>query len=100
MNNQKPLPLISTSDCSPVPVFNCQVILSKPDDAGKRTGRVANLAGITAEGHSERDVLSSIKKQFKAAMQEYAKAQQAAPFLDPPELPQPGEVERFLPVHL
>lgn len=100
MNNQNPLPLIATSDCSPVPVFNCQVILSKPDETGKRTGRVANLAGMTAQGYSERDVLTSITKQFKAKMKEYAAAGQQAPFVDPPELPLAGEVERFIPVHL
>jgi len=100
MNNQNSLPLISTSDCSPVPVFNCQVILSKPDASGKRTGRVANLASMTAQGFSERDILTSITKQFKASMKKYADAGQQAPFVDPPESPQAGEVERFIPVHL
>lgn len=100
MNKQDPLPLMSTSDVIPVPVFDCQVILSKPDESGKRTGRVANLAGITAQGFSERDVLTSITKQFKARMQEYAAAGQQAPFIATPESPQAGEVERFIPVHL
>jgi len=100
MNDKNPLPQISIADCNPVPVFNCQVILTAPDENGRLTGRVANLAGITAAGASERDVLTSIMKQFKAAGQQYTKDQQPIPFVDPPETPQPGEVERFIPVHL
>ena len=66
MTDQNPLPLIPDSELNPVPVFNCQVILSKPDDAGRVKGRVANLGGISAEGFSERDVLTAIMKKFKA----------------------------------
>lgn len=100
MNEKSPLPLISVADCNPIPVFNCMVILTQPDQHGRRHGRVANLAGITASGTSERDILTSIMKQFKAVVQKYSQDQQPIPFVDPPEKPKPGEVERFIPVHL
>ncbi|MEQ9410164.1 MAG: hypothetical protein RIK87_20685 [Fuerstiella sp.] len=100
MNHQNPLPLISEGDGQNVPVYSCHVILSRPDNTGRLSGRTANLAGISAEGTSERDVLTSIMKQFKAAVQRYAQSNQSIPFLDPPEAPGPGDVERFIPVHL
>ena len=100
MNDSNPLPLISENDCSPVPVFNCLVILSSPDKHGHRRGRVANFPGITAEGTSERDILAALMKSFKAAIQQHSKSGQQIPWIDPPESPAPGEVERFIPVHL
>ena len=100
MNDKTPLPQISIADCNPVPVFNCQVILTPADENGQRHGRVANLAGITAVGTSERTVLTSIMKQFKAAVQQSVQDQVPIPFVDPPESPGTGEVERFIPVHL
>lgn len=100
MNDPKPLPLISDAEINPVPVFNCQVILGKPDQSGRFHGRVANLAGISATGFSERDVLTSIMKQFKAAVKEYHESKTTIPFVEPPEVPGPDEAERFIPVHL
>jgi hypothetical protein len=100
MNDSNSLPLISENDCSPVPVFNCLVILTTPDENGRRRGRVANLQGISAEGTSERDILASLMKSFKASVQKYSQSEQQIPWIDPPESPAPGEVERFIPVHL
>jgi len=100
MNKQHPLPQVSASDCNPVPVFNCQVIMGPPDDNGRREGRVANLAGITASGYSERDVLTAIAKTFKATVKSHVDNGTDIPFIDPPETPGPGEAQRFLPVHL
>ncbi len=100
MNNPNPLPLIPDSEINPVPVFNCIVILSEPDATGRLRGRVANLAGISADGFSERDVLTAIMKKFKNTVKEITAAKQTIPFLEPPESPQSGEVERFIPVHL
>ncbi|MEZ6132127.1 MAG: hypothetical protein R3C59_25990 [Planctomycetaceae bacterium] len=100
MNDTNPLPQISMADCQPVPVFNCHVILSPSDADGRRTGRVANLAGITATGVTERDLLTSVMKQFKAVIQQYIREEKPIPFVDPPETPRVGEVERFIPVHL
>ena len=100
MNDPNHLPLISESDCSPVPVFNCLIILSPSDEKGRRRGRVANLAGISAEGTSERDILTAIMKKFKTTVQECTQASRVIPWIDPPESPGEGEVERFIPVHL
>jgi hypothetical protein len=100
MSDSNSLPLISVNDCSPVPVFNCLVILGKPDENGRRRGRVANLQGITAEGTSERDVMAALMKSFKACLQKYTEASEDIPWIDPPESPAAGEVERFIPVHL
>lgn len=100
MNDENPLPLLSAADCSPVPVFHCHVILSRPDENGMIHGRAANLAKIEASGSSERDVLKVITGRFKAAVQAFADKSEAVPFIDPPEQPKPGELERFIPMHL
>lgn len=100
MTDSNPLNLISEAELNPVPVFNCIVILEKPDDSGRRMGRVANLGGVTASGFSERDILTAIVKKFKAAVQEYTAAKQEIPWVEPPESPSDGEVQRFIPVHL
>ena len=93
-----PLPLISESDCNPVPVFSCHVILTKVGD-GQLSGRVANLEGIVVKGASERDVLKAIVKQFKAAVQKYSATDEEIPWQDS-QPPAVGEFERFIPVHL
>ena len=100
MNDENPLPLITPSETGAVPVFNCHVILSPPDDAGRIAGRAANLQGIVADGATERDVLTAIMKKFRAAVQEYSDNNQSVPLKDPPDEAQVGEVERFIPVHL
>ncbi|MDG2129669.1 MAG: hypothetical protein P8K08_16835 [Fuerstiella sp.] len=93
-----PLPLISESDCNPVPVFSCHVILARIGD-GQLSGRVANLDGIVVSGPSERDILKTIVRQFKAAIQQYSANGEEVPWLESPT-PAAGEFERFIPVHL
>ena len=100
MSDSNPLPLISANECSPVPVVNCLVILSAPDENGRRKGRVANLEGISTEGTSEREIMSSLMKAFKTCLQKFTEAGEVIPWIDPPESPGSGEVERFIPVHL
>ena len=100
MNEDNSLPLVSESECNPVPVFNCHIILTKPDDSGRIHGRTANLGEITASGFSERDVLTSLMKQFKTIVQQHTQANTAIPWIQPAETPQENEVERFIPVHL
>ena len=101
---QRPLPVVTDSSCGTgpgtVPVFNCVVILRRDESTGRISGRVANLDGIAAEGHSERDVLLSITKQFKAAVRELTADGKPIPWLDPPQRAAAGEFERFVPVHL
>lgn len=100
MSDSNPLPQISEAESNPVPVFNCIVILTKPSDDGRQTGRVANLDGVTATGFSERDILTAIVKKFKTAVQEYTAKDQPIPWIESPEKPATGEVQRYIPVHL
>lgn len=99
MPENQPLPQISINDCSPVPVFNCHIALRKDATTGQITARVANFAGIEATGTSERDILRSLAKQFKDAVQKLHDADQKIPLVDTPKI-HPGESERFLPIHL
>ena len=100
MNNDNSLPLIPEDDSNPVPVFSCHVILGKSDSNGQLTGRVANLADISATGSSERDVLTAVMKQFKESVRKCVQMGQEVPWVEPPASPLPGEAERFIPVHL
>jgi hypothetical protein len=100
MSENDSLPLISGNDCSPVPVFNCQIILQHCESDQQIIGRVANLGGITAKGSTERDVLMQITKIFKLQVETLTREKMPVPWIEPPEQPGPGEVERFVPVHL
>jgi len=84
----------------PVPVFNCIVIVSPKDAAGKVRARVANLPEIAAEGSSERDVLQQLVSEFKRVVGERHAAAQAIHWQDPPLQPQPGDQQRLIAVHL
>ena len=57
-------------------------------------------AKISAEGNTERDVLLQLTKRFKSIVQEFSQKQQSIPWIDPPEAPRPGEMQRFIPIHL
>ena len=98
MSDSDSLPLVSESDCAPVPVFNCIIILDK--SGGRVAGRVANLSGISIDGNNERDVLTALTKKFKQTVMALSAEQNTIPWIDPPEKPQAHEVERFIPVHL
>ncbi|APZ93858.1 hypothetical protein [Fuerstiella marisgermanici] len=100
MSDSNNLPLLSEADVNPVPVFNCHVILSPADDAGRIQARVANFPDITAAGSTERDVLTSVMKQFKKTVMQLRADGKPLPWIDPPETPAEGESERFIPVHL
>ena len=100
MTDSDSLPLLSGNDCSPVPVFNCQIILSKRESDQKIVGRVANLAGISVSGNTERDVLMQITRLFRAQVQALSEERVPIPWIDPPEEPAPGESQRFVPIHL
>ena len=83
-----------------VPVFDCHVILSPPNDKGVIIGRVSSLEGIVAEANNERDLLRKIVDQFKATIQRYHNQGQPIPWRDPAEKASAGEQERWIPVHL
>lgn len=98
------LPQLPDSNCGQgpgsVPVFNCVVILTPITGGTKLRGRVANLADISAEGNTERDVLIQLTRRFKSVVQDCVRNSEAIPWADPPESPTPNEQQRFIPVHL
>ena len=104
MSSSNFLPQAKESSCgtggASVPVFNCIVILNRDAPSNRLTARVANLAGITAEGNAERELLMLLTKRFKSYVQGCLQSNQPIPWVDPPETPQPGEQQRFIPVHL
>ena len=102
--SQDSLPQIPDSACSGgpgcVPVYNCHIILSRIPATGRLTARVANLADLSAEGNAERELLLFLTRRFKAVVQDCVRNQREIPWIDPPELPAPGEQQRYVPVHL
>lgn len=104
MSSSSFLPQAHDSSCgtggASVPVFNCTVILNRDATTNRLTARVANLAGITAEGHAERELLMLLTKRFKTFVQDCMQSNRPIPWIDPPDSPQPGEQQRFIPVHL
>ncbi|MCA9066720.1 MAG: hypothetical protein KDA96_26815, partial [Planctomycetaceae bacterium] len=64
MNNDFSLPLLP-DDATRVPVLNCIVALKTGMEGGVIAAEVANLDGISAEGATERDVLTAISRRFR-----------------------------------
>lgn len=83
-----------------VPVYNCLVLVAPRNEAGTIVARAANLAGLCAEGQSERETLQKLVPAFKAALAAFREQGEAIPWLDPPDAPQPGETQRWIAVHL
>ena len=83
-----------------VPVFNCVVNITRPAADGAVVATVANLAGISARGQSEREVLTKVIPLFKDAVARLHAAGQPMPWLDPPTPPATGETQRLIAVHL
>ncbi len=89
-----------TGDTVPqVPVFSCVIYIRKTED-GKVAGRVANFAGLSSSGFSERDVLSRLSKEFKAQVINLHQEGKPIPLIEPPQPPEPDENVRSIPVHL
>lgn len=99
-DDRNPLHVASQSDCNPIPVFTCHVILSTDPTTGRVTGIVANLDNLAAEGTSERDVLLAVTGKFKALIKKHVADSKDIPWVDPPATAVSGESERFIPVHL
>jgi hypothetical protein len=84
-----------------VPVFDCHVLIRRrTEPGGKLFARCAAAPSVTAEGTTEREVLQSIVIRFKYFVQEHLGQQQPIPWTVPELTPEPGEVERWIPVHL
>ncbi len=104
MSSSGSLPQIPDASCgtggAPVPVFTCIVILSPDVATGRLSARVANLPEMTVEGNAERELLMLLTKRFKAFVQDSLQHNRPIPWMDPPTALQPGEQQRFIPVHL
>ena len=95
-NSDNQLPVTS----NPVPVFDCHVIVTPADGNGVVRVRSATLPDVTASGPTERDALLTIVKEFKEFVRPFSERSEAVPFAEQPEAPDPGESERWIPVHL
>lgn len=83
-----------------VPVYDCHVILAPSEDGGGYVARSATLSGVTATAGTERDVLRKMVDAFKQRLIAHRNAGEPIPWLEPADTPQPGELERWIPVHL
>ena len=93
------------SDISPqpppeVPVFNCVVNVSPPDEKGEVLARVANLEGIEGRGKTEREALAQVVAGFKAFVSKHHASGQPIPWLRGDKTLRPGDVQRLIAVHL
>jgi hypothetical protein len=94
-----PLNVSAASAPVPVPVFNCIVHVMQLPTGGVRA-RVANLSGLECEAPHERAALATLVKQFKQQVITLMQAGQPIPWIEPPQPAEPGEQQRFIPVHL
>jgi hypothetical protein len=83
-----------------VPVYNCVVIVSPRDEQGIVRARCATVAGLDAEGRSEREALAQVVTAFKATITRHLAAGLPIPWIEPPQQPAAGEQQRFIAVHL
>jgi hypothetical protein len=82
-----------------VPVFSCIVYVS-PDAGGGVRARIANLAGLACTAASEREALAKIVAAFKQRVGDLMRSEIPIPWIEPPSPAEPGELIRFIPVHL
>jgi len=81
-----------------VPVFNCIVYISSDADSVK--ARVANLPDLEVTASSEREALAQLVPAFKQRVSDLMQSETPIPWIDPPIPAEPGELQRFIPVHL
>ena len=82
-----------------VPVFDCIVYLARETGGGVRA-RVVNLAGLECTAGSEREALAKLIPAFKQRVAELTRNNTPIPWIDPLPPAEPGEMKRFVPVHL
>ena len=95
-----PMPSDHARPLGPVPVFNCHILLSSPNADGQMTARVSNLPHLVAEGTNERLLLQDLVTRFKATIIQHRDLGDDIPWVLPPLSPQPGDRQRWIPVHL
>ncbi len=83
-----------------VPVFNCVVNVAPPTAEGIVVATVANLAGLSGQGKSEREALAQVVAAFKQTVSRYHTAAEPIPWVNPPTQPAAGETQRLIAVHL
>jgi predicted RNase H-like HicB family nuclease len=83
-----------------VPVFNCVVNVAHRNAEGEVVATVANLAGVSARGKSEREALAAVVSQFKSEMARHQSERTPIPWIDPPRPPAASETQRLIAVHL
>jgi hypothetical protein len=83
-----------------IPVYSCRVYVAPKNEQGIVVARAAALADVVGRGESEREALQQVVALFKAKVSQCHHQQQEIPWIDPAPPPEPGEVERFLAVHL
>ena len=89
-----------TGDAVPnVPVFSCIIYIRHNEDRTV-SGRVANLAGLSSDGASERDVLSRLSREFKAQVMGLHQDGKEIPWIEPLLPVESDERVRSIPVHL
>jgi len=85
----------------PTPVFDCHVLLTKPSSPGQPwRARCAAAPQVTAEGDSERAVLQTMVSRFRFFLFEHQQRGEPVPWTTPELTAAPGEIERWIPVHL
>lgn len=82
-----------------VPVFDCHILISGPDEDGVLTGIVSNLPEVQGTATNERDLLRKLTTDFKATVQRYTAEKRTIPW-QPTRQPEPGQSQRWVPVHL
>jgi hypothetical protein len=94
-----PEPAPRVRQLADVPVYDCHVYLSPPDERGAIAARAALLAEVTAQGRNEREALRNIVARFKEVVGGYVSRGAAIPWRAEPYPLAPGETRRFVPVH-
>ena len=84
----------------PVPVFTVHVIMRQDAAQNSVHARCAALHDLTVTAGTEREALLKIVDKFKRLARECLEQQRKIPFIEPPDAPGEGEVERWIPVHL
>ncbi len=81
------------------PAFGCIVYIRRHPSGGV-AARVANLPGLAVDAADERSAIRQLVPMFRQRVAAASEAGQPSPLIEPPEPIGPGEVKRFLPVHL
>ena len=81
-------------------VFNCRVIVAGSAESGEFTARGGDLAGIHAQGSSQREAMQAAVSAFKAKVAQWYVRGEEIPWVEPPEQPRAGEREFYVAVHL